>query len=111
MIYITALLFVGFSCSLAAQANKDYYQHYTAGMAINGAVSSFVKYTTKNNYKAVLSGFLVGVVAGDLKERYDLCKGKKYSSDDFLNTSFGSGWYTITFTIYLNDTKKHSLTK
>lgn len=102
------ILLVSFFCK--AQENiklkelytqEDKINHLTVGYMIGFMGNCTAYEISKNKTIGVISGFALSVLAGHLKEVYDMKNGKSYNKKDFQATIIGGFSGTITIRLVL----------
>jgi len=76
--------------------NPDKVNHFTVGYMIGFSSNAIIDEITKNKHIAFVCGIALSVLAGHLKETYDKKNNNNYSRNDFIATSIGGAFGSVT---------------
>lgn len=88
---------------------KDKFLHSTAGAWLGSSVYMYVHYRTDNKMLSLALSVLSAFVVGEAKELYDRSKGKKFSNDDLVATTFGGFTGAFTKIIQIDVQEKNKI--
>jgi len=76
--------------------NPDKVNHFSVGYLIRFSSNAIIDEITKNKHIAFVGGIALSVLAGHLKECYDKKNTNNYSRNDFIATSIGGAFGSVT---------------